>query len=70
MSATTYRYDGQGGDAMVGQVSGGLMAFGVVLIILGIGSILLKQYTDRQFILLSWAESYQPWAGVGVALLG
>ncbi len=46
------------------------MGFGVLLIVLGIGSILLNRYTDWQFILLSWADSYQPWAGIGFALLG
>lgn len=41
-----------------------------LLILLGFGSVALHEFTDYQFRLLSWMEDYQPWAGVGVGVVG
>lgn len=46
------------------------MGFGIALIVLGLGSIALKEFTDYQFILLSWADDWQPLSGIGIALVG
>lgn len=46
------------------------MGFGIALIVLGLGSIVLKELTDYQFVLLSWADSSQPLSGIGIALVG
>lgn len=40
------------------------MGFGIALILLGLGSIALKDFTDYQFTLLSWADSSQPLSGL------
>ncbi|MFJ4099023.1 hypothetical protein [Amycolatopsis japonica] len=40
-----------------------------LFILLGFGSVALT-YTDRQFILLMWAEDYQPVLGIVVGVLG
>jgi len=46
------------------------MGFGIALIVIGLGSIVLKEFTDYQFILLSWADSSQPLSGLGIAAVG
>lgn len=40
-----------------------------LFILLGFGSVALT-YTDRQFVLLMWAEDYQPVLGIVVGVLG
>ena len=46
------------------------MGFGIALIVLGLGSIVLKEFTDYQFVLLSWADSTQPFSGLAIAAVG
>jgi hypothetical protein len=45
------------------------MGFGVLLIILGFGTFVLKQF-DYEFRILSWADDYQPWLSIGLGVLG
>jgi hypothetical protein len=45
------------------------MGFGILLIILGFGTFVLKQF-DYEFRILSWAEDYQPWLSIGLGVLG
>jgi hypothetical protein len=45
------------------------MGFGVLLIILGFGTFILKQF-DYEFRILSWADDYQPWLSIGLGVLG
>ncbi|RSM71281.1 hypothetical protein DL991_37030 [Amycolatopsis sp. WAC 01375] len=40
-----------------------------LFILLGFGSVAMT-YTDRQFVLLMWAEDYQPVLGIVVGVLG
>ncbi|WP_409489661.1 hypothetical protein [Amycolatopsis sp. cmx-11-12] len=40
-----------------------------LFILLGFGSVALT-YTDRQLVLLMWAEDYQPVLGIVVGVLG
>jgi hypothetical protein len=46
-----------------------MTAIGVLLVILGVGSLILPSF-DLQFQLMEFVEPYQPWAGVIVAALG
>jgi hypothetical protein len=41
----------------------------VLLLILGFGSLVLNQF-GYEFKILSWADDYQPWVGLGVGALG
>ena len=47
-----------------------MLRFGIALILLGFGSMALSQYSDRQFVILMWAEPMQPALGIGVGVLG
>lgn len=40
-----------------------------LFILLGFGSVAMT-YTDRQFVLLMWAEDYQPVLGIVVGVVG
>ena len=46
-----------------------MRSFGVLLLLLGIGTFVLDAF-DRQFAVLAWAEDYQPWVSIGLAVLG
>ena len=46
-----------------------MISFGVLLVILGVGSLVLP-YLDLQFTLMDFVDPYQPWAGIIVAALG
>ena len=46
-----------------------MRSFGVLLIILGFGSLVLRAM-GRVFVVLEWADPYQPWVGIGVGVLG
>jgi hypothetical protein len=39
------------------------------LIVLGFGSLVLDLF-NMEFRILAWAEDYQPWAGIGIGVLG
>jgi hypothetical protein len=43
--------------------------FGVLLLILGLGTFVLKAF-NYEFRLLSWADNYQPWVSIGLAVVG
>lgn len=45
------------------------MRFGILLLILGLGTFALNAF-DYEFRLLSWADDYQPWVSIGLAILG
>ena len=46
-----------------------MTGFGVLLIILGLGSLLLPLF-DLQFRLMEFVDPYQPWAGFIIAAIG
>ena len=46
-----------------------MVRFGAVLALFGFGSAVLH-FTDVQFRLLSWAEDWQPWLGLGMGGVG
>jgi hypothetical protein len=46
-----------------------MRSFGVLLLILGLGTFVLRAF-DYEFRILSWAEDYQPWFSIGLAALG
>ena len=46
-----------------------MISFGVLLVILGAGSLVLP-YLNLQFTLMEFVDPYQPWAGIIVAALG
>ena len=46
-----------------------MTGFGVLLIVLGVGSLLLPML-DMQFRLLGFVDPYQPWAGLVVGVIG
>lgn len=46
-----------------------MVGFGVLLIILGIGSLLLPMF-DIQFQIMSLLDDYQPVAGIAIAAVG
>jgi hypothetical protein len=46
-----------------------MTGFGVLLIILGLGSLLLPML-NIQFTLMTALDAYQPWAGILTALIG
>jgi hypothetical protein len=46
-----------------------MLRLGILLTVLGFGS-LLMELTDRQFVLLMWAEDYQPAIGIIVGIVG
>lgn len=46
-----------------------MASLGGLLVLLGIGSFILP-LMGRQFTLMEWVDPFQPWAGVGVALIG
>jgi hypothetical protein len=41
----------------------------VLFIVVGFGSLALDHF-NRHFSWLSWSEHYQPWAGIGLGVLG
>ena len=41
----------------------------LLLIVLGFGSLVLNLF-GYEFRVLMWADDYQPWAGIGVGVLG
>jgi hypothetical protein len=45
------------------------MRFGVLLLILGVGTFVLDAF-NYEFRILSWANDYQPWVSIGLAVLG
>ncbi|MFB9908407.1 hypothetical protein [Allokutzneria oryzae] len=47
-----------------------MLRFGLALVLLGFGSVALSQYSDRQFVVLMWAEPMQPVLGFVVGGLG
>ena len=46
-----------------------MLRLGVLFTVLGFGS-LLMELTDRQFVLLMWAEDFQPAIGIVVGIIG
>jgi hypothetical protein len=46
-----------------------MVGLGVLLIILGAGSMILQEL-GYEFRILSWATDYQPFAGIVIALVG
>ncbi|HET9347420.1 MAG TPA: hypothetical protein VFO05_17130 [Candidatus Limnocylindrales bacterium] len=46
-----------------------MTGFGVLLIILGVGSLLLPML-NMQFTVMELVDPYQPWAGILVAVIG
>ena len=46
-----------------------MVGFGVLLIILGVGSLLLPMF-DIQFQIMSMLDDYQPIAGIAIAAVG
>ena len=46
-----------------------MVGFGVLLVILGIGSLLLPMF-DIQFQIMSLLDDYQPVAGIAIAAVG
>jgi predicted lipid-binding transport protein (Tim44 family) len=46
-----------------------MTGFGVLLIVLGVGSLLLPLF-DLQFRLMEFVDPYQPWAGILVGVIG
>jgi hypothetical protein len=46
-----------------------MTGFGVLLIVLGVGSLLLPML-NLQFRLMEFVDPYQPWAGILVAVIG
>lgn len=44
-------------------------SIGVLFIILGFGSLILEQF-NMEFKLLSWADDFQPWLGIGLGVVG
>jgi drug/metabolite transporter (DMT)-like permease len=47
-----------------------MLRIGVILIVLGFGSVGLSEFTDRQFAVLMWAEPMQTWLGATVGMVG
>jgi hypothetical protein len=45
------------------------ISFGGLLVLLGLGSFVLPLF-DYQFMIMSWMEDWQPWAGIEVTALG
>jgi uncharacterized membrane protein len=45
------------------------MRLGILLLILGLGTFVLRTF-DYEFRILSWADDYQPWLSIGLAVLG
>lgn len=45
------------------------MRFGILLLILGLGTFVLNAF-NYEFRILSWADDYQPWLSIGLAVLG
>jgi Na+-driven multidrug efflux pump len=41
----------------------------LLLIVLGFGSLVLNLF-NMEFRVLAWADDYQPWAGIGIGVLG
>jgi hypothetical protein len=41
----------------------------ILFIVLGFGSLILNLF-NMEFVVLSWADNYQPWAGVGLGVVG
>jgi hypothetical protein len=41
----------------------------VLFMIIGFGSLVLNLF-NMEFVLLSWADNYQPWVGIGLGLVG
>ena len=46
-----------------------MISLGVLLVILGVGSLVLPSL-GLQFTLMDWLDAYQPWAGIIVAAVG
>jgi len=46
-----------------------MVQLGILLLILGVGTFVLEQF-NYEFTILSWADDYQPWLSVGLAVLG
>ena len=46
-----------------------MTGIGVLLIVLGVGSLLLPMF-DLQFRLMEFVDPYQPWAGLVVGIIG
>jgi hypothetical protein len=46
-----------------------MLSIGVLLVILGLGSLLLPMF-NLQFRLMELVDPYQPYAGIGVAIIG
>jgi hypothetical protein len=46
-----------------------MVGWGILLLVLGIGSLLLPML-DMQFRLMELVDPYQPWAGIVVAVIG
>jgi hypothetical protein len=41
-----------------------------LLVFLGFGSVVLYEFTDYQFTLVSWLDDYQPVAGIVMGIVG
>ena len=46
-----------------------MAGLGGLLVVLGVGSFILP-LLGRQFTLMAWVDPFQPWAGIGVAIIG
>jgi hypothetical protein len=46
------------------------LRFGIFLVLIGFGSVVLHAKTDYQFTYLKWADGMQPYAGIVVGLIG
>jgi predicted lipid-binding transport protein (Tim44 family) len=46
-----------------------MISLGVLLVILGVGSLVLPSL-GLQFTFMDWLDAYQPWAGIIVAAVG
>jgi hypothetical protein len=45
------------------------MRFGVLLLVLGLGTFVLNAF-DYEFRVLAWADDYQPWFSIALAVVG
>jgi hypothetical protein len=46
------------------------LRFGIFLVLIGFGSVVLHAKTDYQFTYLKWADGMQPYVGIVVGLIG
>jgi hypothetical protein len=51
-------------------VRGVAIRVGILLAVIGFGSVILHTWTAYQFTYLMWAEGAQPWLGLGLGGIG